>query len=95
MIKINKTCPYGSECEKAGDGVIERCNLYIKFPMENISTGEVKETYDCSHNWSAIFAKDAALTNRGQTAAIESLRNGMIKKQAEAIETMRDIKQIN
>jgi len=88
-MEIKKTCPYGSECETAKDGYIERCILYIPYPMENIETKEIKDIYDCSHNWASSFAREAAATNRGQTAAIESLRNETVKRQNLAIDSMR------
>ena len=75
MIKVTKTCPLGSQCEKTTEEGIERCTWYTHVRGQNPQTGENDDRWDCAITWLPLLTIESSMTNRGQTHAIESLRN--------------------
>ena len=75
MIKPILTCPLGSKCEEIRDGAIYRCAWYTEMHGQNPNTGE--ETHDtlCAIALLPILQVEVSRTNRGQTQALESIRN--------------------
>ena len=69
------TCPLGSKCKEVKDNKIHQCAWFIKLAGKNPTTGEDIDEYGCAMAWTPILLIENANTNRGQTAAIESLRN--------------------
>jgi hypothetical protein len=80
-VKIVQTCPLGSECEEAKDGKIYRCRWYIEVKGKHPQTGEDINEWDCSMAWLPTLTLEMSRTNRGQTSALESFRNEMVKGQ--------------
>lgn len=75
MIETIITCPFGSKCEEIKDNKINRCALYTQLAGKDPQTGEDINTWKCSLAWMPILLVENAMTNRGQTAALESFRN--------------------
>ena len=69
------TCPLGSECERAVDGVLERCRWYTKVTGKHPQSHEEVDRWDCAIAWLPLLTIEMSRTNRGQTQALESLRN--------------------
>ena len=80
-MQIKQTCPLGSECEKALDGVVERCAWFVEIAGTHPQTGDSINESKCAMAWMPILLCENARTNRGQTAAIESLRNEQVSGQ--------------
>lgn len=80
-LEIVTTCPLGSVCEEIKDGKIHRCAWYTEMAGMDPSTGEQIKDSRCAIAWQPILAIEMSATNRGQTQAIESLRNETIKRQ--------------
>ena len=76
-------CPLGSTCEEAVDGVIKRCAWYTKMVGLDPNTGKEVDDWACSMAWMPMLQVEMSKTNRGQTEALESLRNETVKGQAE------------
>lgn len=84
MIEVKLTCPFGSTCEEIIDGVIHRCRWFIE--LEGIKAdGEMTKQRDCAIAVMPMLQIEVAMTNRGQTAALESLRNETIERQDRAL----------
>jgi len=88
-MKIKTTCPLGHECEKAVDNTIERCAWYIEVAGKHPQTGEDINEFQCSLTWLPTLLIENARTNRGQTAAIESLRNEQVIGQQQFLRLMQ------
>jgi len=80
-IKVKYTCPFGHACEKANDGAIERCVLYLELKVKNNVTGEESSQYNCSMNWNVILQNETNSRIIGVQQATESFRNEMINVQ--------------
>ena len=89
-MEVIATCPLGSVCEEIKDNKIHRCRWYIKIRGTDAS-GEDVDTEDCSMAWMPILQLEMSKTNRGQTVAIESMRNEQIKRQDAALLAMQQI----
>ena len=90
MLKIIETCPLGSTCEKAVDGAIHRCAWYVEVQGMNPQTGEPVNDKKCAITWMPLLQIEAAMTNRGQTEAICSMRDESLKRQDEAIQRITE-----
>ena len=82
-LEVEFFCPLGSTCEEAVDGVIKRCAWYTKMVGLDPNTGKEVDDWACSMSWMPMLQVEMSNTNRGQTAALESLRNETVKGQAE------------
>jgi hypothetical protein len=74
------TCPLGSKCTEIKDNKVHRCAWYTKIVGKD-AQGEEHDDWACAIAWMPILTIEMANTNRGQTAAIESLRNETVKRQ--------------
>lgn len=79
-LKVVVTCPLGSTCTEIKDDKIHRCAWYTEMQGMDAS-GEQHDESRCAIAWMPILQTEMSGTNRGQTAAIESLRNETIKRQ--------------
>ena len=84
-MEVRITCPLGSKCEEAKDGYVERCAWYVQLSGTD-AQGKDHDSWKCSIAWQPILQLEMAGTNRGQTAAIESLRNENSKRQDIALQ---------
>lgn len=78
---------YGCDaCEYIKDNVIHRCSKFIgvtgKDPQ---SEDKFKDEHKCKDAWDIVLILEVAQTNRGQTIAIESFRNNMLKIEEQKI----------
>lgn len=85
------TCPLGSKCEEIRDNKLHRCMWYTCLAGMNPQTGEQIDEWKCAMSWIPIMLVENANTNRGQTAAIESMRNEQVKRQDLALEAMMQL----
>lgn len=89
-MKVLLTCPLGHKCERRiDDDTIERCRWYRHLVGQNPQTGESQDEWDCALAWMPLLQVEGAMTNRGQTQAIESLRN-IVAKQKPVVLVERD-----
>jgi len=77
-IEVELTCPLGSKCEEAKNGKIYRCAWYIALAGKNPQTGDEMDEWGCAMHWTPILLVENAMTNRSQSAAIESFRNEVV-----------------
>jgi hypothetical protein len=87
------TCPLGSKCKEIRDNKEYQCAWWIQIRGKD-QTGQDHDQYGCAIAWMPILTLEVAGTNRGQTAAIEEMRNETIKRQTialEAIGAMREL----
>lgn len=87
-MKIELSCPLGSTCEKIVDDHIERCAWYVEVAGVKPDGEQVNE-WACAMTWMPMLQIETARTNRGQTQAIESMRNETIKRQDKAMKELR------
>ncbi len=76
-------CPLGLECEEIKNDQLHRCRWYIKIIGKGPQSEKMIDEWDCALAWMPMLLIENAMTNRGQTAAIESLRNEAKKQQEE------------
>ncbi len=68
----------GAMCRYIKDGKEHICSAYISITGKDPVTGEeYSQQWDCADVWMVRGVLEAARTNRGQTAAIEGLRNNV------------------
>ena len=79
-VDVQLTCPLGSKCEEIVEGQFRRCAWYTEMTGQD-AQGNDHNTWRCAMAWMPILQVEVAGTNRGQTAAIESLRNETVKRQ--------------
>lgn len=82
-MEIIYDCPFGSKCEEVKDNKIHRCKLYINVKGKHPQSEEIIDQWDCGFAWLPILMIENAQTNRGQTQALESFRNEVVKNQKE------------
>ena len=84
MKRVIGDCPLGSKCENVetrdNEQVIVTCPWYSKI-VGTDAQGEEHDEWACAIAWQPILQLEMAGTNRGQTSAIESLRNETVKGQ--------------
>jgi hypothetical protein len=80
-IEVVLTCPLGAECEKVVDGKIHRCQWYINVKGKDPQSEKIIDQWGCAMGWLPVLILENAQINRGQTQAIESFRNEMVKGQ--------------
>lgn len=80
-LKVEFTCPLGSECEEIRDNKIYRCMWYTKVVGQDANTGETVDDWSCAIAWMPTLQLEMSHTNRGQTEALESFRNETVKGQ--------------
>ncbi len=73
-LKVELTCPLGSKCEEAKDGVIKRCAWFTKLRGTD-AQGVEHDEYACAIAWLPILQLEVAGTNRSVAAAVEDERN--------------------
>ena len=79
-VEVIITCPLGSKCEEVKDGAIHRCAWYTQMAGRDPQTGENIDTWRCAMSWIPILLVENAMTNRGQTQALESFRNDIVEQ---------------
>ena len=78
-MKVEHTCPLGSECETAENNIIKRCAWYIKIVGTDNNTGEEVDNWGCAMAWLPTLLIEGSAQSRGTSAAVESFRNEMVK----------------
>jgi len=82
------TCPLGSKCFVVKNDKIYRCAWHVKLSGTD-AQGKEHDEWGCAIAWMPLLQIEVAGTNRGQTAAIESLRNETVQRQDIALLGMR------
>ncbi len=82
-IDIELTCPLGHTCEEAVDGRLRRCAWYTRIAGKHPQSEEIVDEWCCAIAWQPILMVEMSQTNRGQTQAIEILREDMKRGQDE------------
>lgn len=81
MLEIIMVCPLGNKCEEIKDNKIYRCNWYVELKGKDPQSEQDISEWRCAIAWNSILQIEIAQTNRGQTQAIEIMRNETIKRQ--------------
>lgn len=78
-------CPLGSKCEYIGDDKkLHRCAWYVEMAGRAADGREYNE-WKCAMAWQPILMVELSSTNRGTSAAVESLRNETVARQDAAL----------
>ena len=80
-IKTVLSCPLGHKCQEVKEGAIHQCAWFVKLAGRNPLTGEEKDEHGCGMAWLPVLLVENAMTNRGTSAAVESLRNEVASAQ--------------
>lgn len=81
MIAPVAVCPLGSKCEELKDNQIFRCAWYIHLKGKNPQTNEETDEWSCAIAWLPLMMVEIAQTNRGTSAAVQSMRNEVVARQ--------------
>lgn len=81
LMKTERACEYVDE--RNGEQVIVRCRLFKHLRGIHPQTGQEIDESDCSIGWGPLLLTEVARTNRGQTRAIEALRDVVSDTQEE------------
>ena len=73
-------CPLGSECEEIRDNKAYRCRWFITVKGKDPQSEEFIDKRGCAIEFMPLLQIEVAQTNRGQTAALESIRNEAVKR---------------
>ena len=84
-VKTVLSCPLGHKCEQIVGSEIQRCAWLVKLAGRNPITGEDKDEQGCGMSWIPVLLVENAMTNRGTSAAVESLRNEMVAVQQRVV----------
>lgn len=76
-IKTQLTCPLGSKCEEARDGVVMRCAWFTKLRGTNPNTGDEVDEHACAMSWLPVLLVENTRAGHHTAAAVESFRNEM------------------
>ena len=82
-MEIKLVCPLGIQCEEIKDNQIYRCRWYIKLIGKDPQSEKQIDEWGCAVEWVPVLLVENARTNRGQTQALESFRNEIVKGQRE------------
>ena len=74
-MEVKRTCPLGSECKVAKDGVLEVCRWLVEVQGEHPQTGVVVEEEQCAIAAQVWMIGDMAKSARQDTSAVYALRN--------------------
>ena len=91
-MEIEISCPLGHKCEEAVTGKILRCAWYVEMRGTD-ATGQPHDDWKCAIAWNPILQTEMAGTNRGQTFAIESMREQRTKEHKEFMSVVAPIDQ--
>ncbi len=73
------TCPLGSVCEEAKAGKLHRCRWFVKLRGKDPQSEEQFDERRCSMEWLPLLQVEHSLFERQTGAAVESLRNNVVK----------------
>ena len=88
-MKKEIVCPLGSQCEQIVGDQIETCAWYVTLAGPHPQTGEILDEQRCAMAWIPVMLVEVANTNRGQTAALESMRNKQTTNHKEFMEVVK------
>jgi hypothetical protein len=87
---MNLSCPLGHKCQTYDStGLVDQCLWYVTLSGSNPQTGDPVNQAKCAVAWMPIVGIEQAMTNRGQTAALESFRNEVCSAGHRNAELMR------
>ena len=84
-IKTVLSCPLGHKCQEVKEGAIHQCAWFVRLSGRNPVTGEEKDEQGCGMAWIPTLLVENAMTNRGTSAAVESLRNEIVAVQSRSM----------
>ena len=86
-------CPLGAKCEDVINGERIRCMWSMKLRGVNANTGEEVDEWGCAMVFNVTVALENTQMQRQTGAAVESLRNNVVKQGAALLPTA--VKRIN
>ncbi len=84
-MEIKTTCPLGSQCEEIKDNQLHRCAWYTNIKGKDPQSEEIIDKWECAIAFMPMLQIEMAQTNRGQTNALCSFRDEMIKTNEQAL----------
>jgi hypothetical protein len=90
-IEVILTCPLGSQCEEIKDNKLYRCRWFMQIAGINPNTGDKVDERKCSiGEWMPILMIENSMQQRSTSAAVESFRNEVVKKQEFLLQDQKD-----
>jgi len=84
MKRVIGQCPLGSKCEEAGEvngeQVLIVCPWYIQLRGKNPQSTEEIDEFGCAISWGPVLTIENTQMQRQTGAAVESLRNNIVKE---------------
>ena len=90
-VEVKKTCPLGHTCRKVVDGYIEECHWYTKIQGTNPQDGTPVDEKGCAITFLPLLTIEVAQQARSTSVNVQSLRNANDKRQAQAIEAVKNV----
>lgn len=89
-------CPVNRDnvCREVRDNKVHICRWFVKMAGKDEKGDDVEE-WRCAHVWAPVLMVESSSTNRGISAAINSLRNETVKRQELAISRLKGIEDAN
>lgn len=72
-------CPLGGKCEHIVGDKLHRCAWLVTVKGQNPQTQQVIDQTGCAMSWLPVLLVDNTRMEKGHTAALESLRNELVK----------------
>jgi hypothetical protein len=80
-LEVIITCPMGLKCEEIKDNKAYRCAWFTKLAGKDPQSEKEIEQWGCAISWLPVMLVEVSQTNRGNTDAISSMRNEIVKRQ--------------
>lgn len=78
-MEIEITCPLGSKCEEIRDNKLYRCAWYTHIVGKDPQSEAQVDSWKCAIAFMPMLQVEMSQTNRGQTQAMNSFRDEMVK----------------
>lgn len=85
-------CPLGAECETIKEGIKYICPWYTKVTGKHPQSNEQLEDWRCAIAWLPILTIENSQQQRQTGAAVESLRNNVVKSVSTMINLRHQLK---
>lgn len=85
-MKTEKTCPLGSKCEEARDGILYECAWHTEIIGKHPQSGKDIHSKECAMKWMPLLAVENNMAQRAVTDSLETARVQSVERQDIALE---------
>jgi hypothetical protein len=90
-MEVTITCPLGSKCEEIKENKMHRCAWYTNVKGKDPQSEEVIDRWECAIAFMPMLQVEMSQTNRGQTSALCSFRDEMVKSNEQALALQKSL----